>query len=513
MDKAARAVRRSSAKLLSLGGGHSDLHVLLSEVKDMRNTAKTFMNAQNAVSQDFLKWAVNEDNRAVQDVAHQLAELNLLWTEVQREFGEHLKDYRHMFDMILEGEKHVHQSKTYYAACEQKEMKARKDLKKAFKILRPQSSEIQNLEGKLAQAERAKDLAQIEVSDRIRENEAVKLIRLKEGLTKLTSAYSDFARKCAVVFDAQQDIVQQIPDVVDQELEDMKYTGSGATMYRVQQAKEKVHNFRRNRNRKSIPQSYNEPPPPYCAVDTSDQSLDSCEATPPRRNTSPQRRLSSQADNTHQQQQCEADIPGPPASMTSPPPPPPPSSSTHMPYSSNSQTNPTYPSHSTLPPAAYSQHLSNPQPTPTYENIYPQIPFSTSPYKCPPASYSNLPMTASSYPPTLPPSFTHHIAPPQAPEGPADAITIPVQQTSSDEDLHNVHISQVPLVTSSAEHHLPQPSILTQASPLTQQSKLTQPSSSSAKLLINAQRQDPDSDHDDLDFEDDISGAIGGLKM
>ena len=42
------------------------------------------------------------------------------------------------------------------------------------------------------------------VADRIRENEAVKLIRLKEGLTKLSQAYSDFARKCAVVFDAQQ---------------------------------------------------------------------------------------------------------------------------------------------------------------------------------------------------------------------------------------------------------------------------------------------------------------------
>ena len=32
----------------------------------------------------------------------------------------------------------------------------------------------------------------------------MKLIRLKEGLTKLSAAYSDFARKCALVFDAQQ---------------------------------------------------------------------------------------------------------------------------------------------------------------------------------------------------------------------------------------------------------------------------------------------------------------------
>ena len=37
-------------------------------------------------SQDLLKWAANEENRALQDVANQLAELNLVWTEVQRDF-------------------------------------------------------------------------------------------------------------------------------------------------------------------------------------------------------------------------------------------------------------------------------------------------------------------------------------------------------------------------------------------------------------------------------------------
>jgi len=39
-------------KLLSLGGGHADLNVLLSEVKDIRNGAKSFMNAQNAGTVD-----------------------------------------------------------------------------------------------------------------------------------------------------------------------------------------------------------------------------------------------------------------------------------------------------------------------------------------------------------------------------------------------------------------------------------------------------------------------------
>ncbi|RUS77157.1 hypothetical protein EGW08_015080 [Elysia chlorotica] len=257
MDKAARAVRRSSAKLL--GGGHADLHLLLSEVKDMRNTAKAYTNAQNAVAQDLLKWAVHEDNRALQDVVNQLAELNLLWTEVQHEFGEHIKDYRHMFEMVLEGEKQVSHSKNNFVTCEQREMKIRKELKKAFK--KASSSEIQLLEGKLCQAERAKDLAQLEVTDRVRENEAVKLIRLKEGLMKLSQAFSDLGRKCVMVFDTQQDIVQQLPDVLDQDLEDMKYTGSGITRFKVQQAKEKVRNYHRSIN--AINSKMTEPPPPY----------------------------------------------------------------------------------------------------------------------------------------------------------------------------------------------------------------------------------------------------------
>ena len=33
-----------------------------------------------------MKWASSEENRAVQDVSSQMVELNMLWTEVQREF-------------------------------------------------------------------------------------------------------------------------------------------------------------------------------------------------------------------------------------------------------------------------------------------------------------------------------------------------------------------------------------------------------------------------------------------
>lgn len=248
-------------KLLSLGAGHGDLNVLISEVKDMRTTAKAFMNAQSAASQDLLKWAANEENRAMQDVANQLAELNLVWTEVQREFCEHIKEYRHMYEMILEGEKHLAQSKHNFATCEQREVRIRKELKKAFK--KASDAELQMLENRLAQAERAKDLAQLEVADRVRENEAVKLIRLKEGLMKVSEAYSEFAKKCSVIFEAQKQVVYLLPDVHSQDLEDIKYTGSGATKHYVQVAKEKVRQYRRRKYDPHLTPQYMEPPPPY----------------------------------------------------------------------------------------------------------------------------------------------------------------------------------------------------------------------------------------------------------
>ncbi|XP_064601843.1 uncharacterized protein LOC135467871 [Liolophura sinensis] len=271
MDKAARAVRRSSVRLMTLGGGHSDLSVLISEVRDMRNTAKAFMTAQNSAAQYMLKWAENEENRAVQDVVAQLAELNLVWTEVQKDLCEHLKEFRQMFEMILDGDKHVSQAKHNLTTCDMKETKIRKELKKAAKRATPQ--EIQILEHRLSQAERAKDIAQLEVADRVRNNEAIKLVRLKEGMLQFSEAYIDYGRKCSMLFEAQRDIAYQIPDVHGRDYEDIKYTGSGATKFYVQKAKENMRQYRRqsqptnSTQTSQQPDPHDDPPPPYTPAD------------------------------------------------------------------------------------------------------------------------------------------------------------------------------------------------------------------------------------------------------
>jgi uncharacterized protein YpuA (DUF1002 family) len=60
-----------------------------------------------------VKWASNEQNRAIQDVVNQMMELNLIYTEVQREFSEHLKVFKQMFEMVLDGERHIDQARSH----------------------------------------------------------------------------------------------------------------------------------------------------------------------------------------------------------------------------------------------------------------------------------------------------------------------------------------------------------------------------------------------------------------
>ena len=53
----------------------------------------------------------------------------------------------------------------------------------------------------------------------------MKLIRFKEGMMKISSAYTELGRKCAIIFEAQKNISHQLPDVYEKDLEDIKYTG------------------------------------------------------------------------------------------------------------------------------------------------------------------------------------------------------------------------------------------------------------------------------------------------
>ena len=78
-------------------------------------------------------------------------------------------------------------------------------------------------------------MAHLELTERIDESEAIKMIRLKQGLLQLADAYVEMGTKCTILHEAARDIVHQLPDVsgLHGDVRSMKYTGSGATKYSV----------------------------------------------------------------------------------------------------------------------------------------------------------------------------------------------------------------------------------------------------------------------------------------
>ncbi|KAA0202224.1 hypothetical protein HAZT_HAZT009957 [Hyalella azteca] len=166
----------------------------------------------------------------MQDVCAYLAELSLLWTQ---------------FELILEGERHVDQSRELYSIREQREIKCRKELAKCSI---KGAEEVKLYEERVVQAEKGKDLAYLEVVDRIKENETVKLIRFREGLRKISAAYVTLGQHCQAVFSAYNSVACTLPDVHNKDLQDIRYTGNREAAAFVQRAKEQVlgHSFDRD---------------------------------------------------------------------------------------------------------------------------------------------------------------------------------------------------------------------------------------------------------------------------
>ena len=97
------SLRRSSVKLTSLGRGNGDLKMVISQLKTVKENASSFSKAQDKVMEDVEKWALKEENRAIQDCSQKLKEIFALWADAQHQFVESIEELRHNFKMILEG--------------------------------------------------------------------------------------------------------------------------------------------------------------------------------------------------------------------------------------------------------------------------------------------------------------------------------------------------------------------------------------------------------------------------
>ena len=98
-------------RLRSLGSGHGTLNLVISEQSSTRQRYKDLLTSQTESIRKLEKWSQAEENPAIQDVLHQVYELNLMWIEAQREFVVALKEYKRVYENIREQEKRLDQSR------------------------------------------------------------------------------------------------------------------------------------------------------------------------------------------------------------------------------------------------------------------------------------------------------------------------------------------------------------------------------------------------------------------
>ena len=73
-------------RLRSLGSRHTDLKLTVSEQSSTRQRYKDLLSTQSSSSQRLHRWSQAEENPALQDILHQVHDLNMMWVEAQREF-------------------------------------------------------------------------------------------------------------------------------------------------------------------------------------------------------------------------------------------------------------------------------------------------------------------------------------------------------------------------------------------------------------------------------------------
>lgn len=93
------------------------------------------------------------------------------------------------------------------------------------------------------------------------------MIRVKEGLLKLSEAYLTLAHKCTYVYEAQRDIARGLPDVEDKEIHEIRYDGLAGAKEALERARNLVKEYRGSSHQPLSPSSSHhrttDPPPPY----------------------------------------------------------------------------------------------------------------------------------------------------------------------------------------------------------------------------------------------------------
>jgi len=269
MRRASQSLRRGGVRLRSIGSDQADLQMVISQVKEVRETAKAFAKSQTSAIQDLVAWSAKTEQKILRDTMAQVCELFTLWNEVQVDLIFHIKDMQHQFEKILDGEKQVEKVRASYNAAEAKVSKLKKEARKS--VPEVSTNQFKSTLEKLEEAKNDEKIALKEVEDIAARHEVTKLNLCRNALIKISDGYRQYGQLCEMIFNVQGKVCSRIPEASINNCRNFQEFDNEPGEYLVKNCKEKVKNMKvqdisQKRNAKEInaPISYpKDPPPPY----------------------------------------------------------------------------------------------------------------------------------------------------------------------------------------------------------------------------------------------------------
>ena len=72
MRRASQSLRRGGVRLRSIGSDQADLQMVISQVKEVRETAKAFAKSQTSAIQDLVAWSAKTEQKILRDTMAQV---------------------------------------------------------------------------------------------------------------------------------------------------------------------------------------------------------------------------------------------------------------------------------------------------------------------------------------------------------------------------------------------------------------------------------------------------------
>ncbi|CAL8117513.1 unnamed protein product [Orchesella dallaii] len=240
------SLRRGSAKLKTLGRSHAPLHMLLWQAREAQSTLLAAASAQKTLFSDIAAWASTE-NRALNDVCSCASELSTLYSGALSHLAYAFKTFRKEVSLVLEGEKRCDLAQKRLQDAEQKRIKLRRQVlraqNKTINEGQRQAGDFTQLQTQLAEAERTAERAHVESCDAAREQEAVKLVVMRNSLTKLSQQHVNLGSNCKLIFEGNCELCTLLPEPPPpgDPLSCIRYTGYDQSKEVVEKVKRQVN--------------------------------------------------------------------------------------------------------------------------------------------------------------------------------------------------------------------------------------------------------------------------------